>query len=127
MSGLQLALQQACAKLGLAVDFDRTISLNAHLNITVPAYIVYLGGKNGMLIFTDMAIAWSNRMAIRAAGYGYTVLEDRPIGHVLDMDSFKDMFRDWGWSGPAELKPSCFYTSGPVNLPPIADADHQDK
>jgi hypothetical protein len=108
MNGLQSALSLACAQLGLDIQFDKTLSFENQSCIEAPAHILNIGAPKGMLIFTDAAAMWPFREAIRAAGYGYSVLDNRPDDRASDICAFADVFKDWGWSGEAEKKPAWF-------------------
>jgi hypothetical protein len=105
---LQTALSLACAQLGLDIQFDKILSFENQSCIEVPTHILNLGGPKGMLIFSDAAAMWPFRDAIRAGGYGYSVLDNRPHDRVSDIGLFADVFKDWGWSGDAEKKPAWF-------------------
>jgi hypothetical protein len=101
-----LHLARACRELGLQIEFDKAISLPDTTKFEAPAQIHNLGSARGMLIFTNTAIIDKYKAAIRAGGYGYSVLSDRSHDAVFNIEVFKEMFSDWGWSGELQFKPS---------------------
>lgn len=65
-----------------------------------------IGGPLGMLVFEDFSDVRDVADAIVSLGYSYAILEAEPDGQASDLESFKEMIRDWGWAGVNERKPS---------------------
>jgi hypothetical protein len=105
---LSQALWRACAELGLRADLGFVLSLPDGRPIHTVARIADLGAPNGMLIlgsdYAPSALKYSE--ALLEIGYGYSVLEEPSAAAAFDLDSFKELFCDWGWSGPFDKKPS---------------------
>jgi hypothetical protein len=99
-------LWRACAELGLRVDLDFKLSLPNGLEMSVVARIRDLGAANGMLIFESYDEISNFTKELLDAGYGFSVLDEPSPQEGFDLDSFKEMFIDWGWSGELGHKPA---------------------
>jgi len=73
--------------------------------ITV-ARIRDLGAANGMLIFEKYEDFCELAERLLDAGYGFSVLDEPGQQEEFDLQSFEEMFADWGWSGERHRKPS---------------------
>jgi hypothetical protein len=105
VNGLTQALALACKELGLEVEFDFTFALAGKPRIVVLARIPLLGALNGMLIFRTYGEVQPYTEEIIRAGYGYSVLDEPRPDECFDLESYKEMFTDWGWCGDAGSKP----------------------
>jgi hypothetical protein len=106
MTGLQTVLSRVCNELGLDIDYDTVVKLDDRSSIKAVGHFPQLGAPNGMLIFCDINDFWPHHKAIRAAQYGFSVLEERQPDCEIDIISFKNIFSEWGWTGDQALKPS---------------------
>jgi len=99
-------LKKACDESGLHAELGFSPPLPGGAEVsTVVALIQKVGAPNGMLVFRTSDDIEAFRSLLRDAGYGYSVLEEPWAGEQFDLNSFQDMFRDWGWSGSPESKP----------------------
>lgn len=64
------------------------------------ARIRNLGDQNGMLIFRDSNDLGQYGQRLVQDGYGYSVLGEPRGDETFDLDAYREMFCDWGWSGP---------------------------
>lgn len=106
MSQLAQELWRACAELGLRVDLGFRIGLPGVSEVVTIARVADLGALNGMLIVRSYADISAVKDALLEAGYGFSVLDEPNPGEEFDLESFKSMFRDWGWSGDLGKKPA---------------------
>jgi len=54
-----------------------------------------------MLIVGDYDEISDHLECLRLSGYGFSVLSEPGHDEVFDVESAKEMFRDWGWVDPA--------------------------
>lgn len=106
MKRLSERVWRACAELGLRAELGFKLSLPNRPEITTVARIHNLGAANGMLIFESYDEISSFTKELLDAGYGFSVLDEPLPQEQFDLDSFKEMFIDWGWSGELGRKPS---------------------
>jgi hypothetical protein len=99
------SLSRACSELGLKIELDFVLQVAAGVSLTTIARIPELGARQGMLIFTsfDEVEPFTERLA--ELGYGFSVLSERRRDEPFDLESKKEMFRDWGWSGARRERP----------------------
>jgi hypothetical protein len=99
-------LWRACAELSLRVELSFKFTLPNGLEVTAVARIYNLGAANGMLVFASYDEIRNITKELLAAGYGFSVLDEPSTREEFDLDSFKEMFIDWGWSGELGRKPA---------------------
>ncbi len=58
-----------------------------------------------MLIFRSYGEIQPYAEEIVRSGYGYSILDEPRPDENFDLESFKEMFFDWGWTGEASSKP----------------------
>lgn len=105
MKRLAERLWRACGELGLCPELGFKLAIPGVPEITTVARIPNLGAKNGMLIFTSYDEVRAISKDLQNAGYGYSVLDEPLPNEEFDLESFREMFADWGWSGDAAHKP----------------------
>jgi hypothetical protein len=106
MSKLKIELEKACAELGLSVKFDERISVNGKDNLKPLAHIESIGAPNGMLIFLSFEPIRSAGQDLCKQQFAYSVLSEPRPNEKFDLNSYKEMFVDWGWSGSPDAKPA---------------------
>lgn len=105
MTNLATQLSKACSALGLRAELGFDLSLGDGIEIHAVARIPDLGAPNGMLVVKSFDELKNCSKKLVNAGYGYSVLSE-PLQNVeFDLDSFQEMFIDWGWSGDPGCKP----------------------
>jgi hypothetical protein len=65
-----------------------------------------LGAPNGMLLFASSSEFLGKGQELVEQGFGYSVLDEPRDDEEFDIDRFREMFRDWGWSGERNQAPS---------------------
>ncbi|WP_250623309.1 hypothetical protein [Pinirhizobacter soli] len=98
-------LVQACDELGLDVDREFTITLDGKHTVHAVARIRDLSAENGMLVVSDYDEVKAHLVEITKAGYGFSVLDEPSPLEKYDLESYAQMFRDWGWSGIETHRP----------------------
>jgi hypothetical protein len=98
-------LWNACAALGLRVELGFRLALPGDRELIAVARVADLGAHNGMLLFRSYDEIKSYAQDLLALGYGYSVIDEPRSDEVFDIESFKEMFRDWGWTGGLGQKP----------------------
>jgi hypothetical protein len=98
-------LQQGADALGLSVDFEYEVAIEGHAPVKALARIQSFGGANGMLVFSHYDDVRPYATELVRAGFGYTVLDERRPGEVFDLESYKEMMLDWGWTGLSSSRP----------------------
>lgn len=105
MTTLENWISRACNVLGLHADFAFVVEVGSGHEVRAIARIRNLGAINGMLVFLNYDDIRPYVDELLQAGYGYAVLDEPRANEAFDLDSFKEMFLDWGWSGPGALMP----------------------
>ena len=99
-------LLRACTELGLSIELDFAFPLSDGRKLKVLARIVGLGASNGMLLVsTAKVLEGGVSEEILRADYGYSVIDEPRPDEEFDLDSFRDMFVDWGWCGEPSKQP----------------------
>jgi len=98
-------LVQACDELGLDVDREFTVTLDGKYVIHAVVRVRDLGAENGMLVVSDYDEVKAHLAEITKAGYGFSVLDEPSALEEYDLDTYAQMFRDWGWSGVETQRP----------------------
>src|SRR5258705_7972116 len=96
---------KACSHLGLTAEFDFKLKLKDGIKLFPVARILELGAPNGMLIFTSYDPIERFTEQIIDADYGFSILDEPRSDAEFDLESFREMFLDWGWSGNPARKP----------------------
>ena len=106
MTTLENWISQACDALGLHADFAFVVDVGDGREVCAVARINNLGAKNGMLVVRNYDDVQPYTETLARAGYGYSVLDEPRVDEVFDLDSFQEMFLDWGWAGSEADRPS---------------------
>jgi hypothetical protein len=105
---LAARMSRVCDQLGLAADPAFVAHLSTGRKIQAITRIRHVGDRNGMLIVSSWSDIQTYTQELAQDGYGYSVLSVPVTGGNYDIESYIEMFRDWGWWGPAPLKPDLF-------------------
>ena len=106
MSTLLSQLVQACDELGLQMDSGFAITLDGKHKVHAVARVRDLGAENGMLVISSVDDVKAHRAEITQAGYGFSVLDEPSSQEEFDLESYAQVFRDWGWSGIETQRPA---------------------
>lgn len=96
MSRLLEWLELACSALNLDLDINYSIDMNSGQSLLALARIRNIGAKNGMLIIAsyDQVEQFVSQLSIM--GYGFAVLDEPRPDEDFNLESFREMFGDWG-------------------------------
>ncbi len=106
MSKLNEWLSRSCLELDLSLESLIEISLPNGVQFRNMVLIPNLGSQKGILILNSFDDLKGQSTAFKNAGYGYSVLGEPYPNETYDIESFKEMYRDWGWFGDPIQKPS---------------------
>lgn len=98
-------LVRACDELGLHVDREFTITLDGKHMVHAVARVRGLGAESGMLVILDYDEVKAHLTEITRSGYGFSILDEPSSQEEYDLESYAQMFRDWGWSGIETQRP----------------------
>lgn len=105
MTTLEKWILSACEVLELNVDFGFSLDVGEGHEIRAIARVRNVGSTNGMLVVSHYEEVRPFADAINRAGYGYAVLDEPRPDERFDLESFKEMFGDWGWFGSDAQRP----------------------
>ena len=105
MAKLEKWLEKAARELEIDVRIRHVIEVSHGRQIVAVALLPDLGAKKGMLVFNSYDQIRELKDELVELGYGYSVLDDPRCGEVFGLDSFREMFVDWGWSGARSRAP----------------------
>lgn len=97
---------EACTRLGLAVESDFVWIAHDGIEVRPMLRIPAIGSKNGMLIFSTHGDIETYEDELVKEGYGYTVIGEPGEQEEFDIQSYEEMFADWGWSPPRHSETS---------------------
>jgi hypothetical protein len=92
--------------LGLRIELDFSVVLPDGSQLMPAARLPDLGAPKGMLVFRSYREIQPITKIILETGYGFSVLDEPESNSDFDLDSSKEMFRDWGWAGAVGKKPA---------------------
>jgi hypothetical protein len=96
MNKLKDWLVRACSEVGLRIETEFLWVADDGRKFHPVARIPDIGATNGMLVFLDYDEIRLYADKIVQAGYGYSVLDQPRPDETFDLDSFREMFTDWG-------------------------------
>ena len=98
MTTLENWLIKACNLLGLSIEIGFAVPLSNGEFLRSVCRILSIGSENGMLVFRPYDEIQEYAKELVQKGYGYTVIDEPRSDEAFDLDSFKEMFADWGWN-----------------------------
>lgn len=106
MNKMQEYLLRAGNDLELRVVAPFQLQLNSGKKVIAEAVFPDLGAPKGMIIVQrEHDISGSEDELIKS-GYGYSVFDGPLASQEYDVEPYRKMFIDWGWSGEKERKPN---------------------
>lgn len=105
MTNLQSLLQRACQELGLTIVMPFLLPVRDSIQINAQALLPELGAPKGMIIVNHYDDLRGVASELQSMGYGYSVLDDPLNSEEFDLESYVEMFSDWGWGTVNERKP----------------------
>jgi hypothetical protein len=103
VKALAKTMLSVCRSLGLRCETDIPEEVMSLTSLKPVVWIALLGGEKGMLVFADQAPV-DLGSALVESGYGFSTL-DGSAETCGDIDSYIEMFSDWGWTGSEESRP----------------------
>ena len=101
-NSLQKEWSQIADQLGLSIEVPFEIFLSSGKKISVDVLLKNFGGKGGMCIVCDFDKIGECTDELVNLGFGFSTLSEPDIGEEIDLESTKEMLRDWGWVGSGE-------------------------
>lgn len=98
MSKLADWLLKASKELGLFAEADFSLAVAGGAALKSIVRIPNVGAQNGMLIFPFHKDIQGLERELVAAGYAYSVMDEPRDAEEFDLESFREMFVDWGWA-----------------------------
>lgn len=105
MTRLQADLQRAARELGLRIVTPYVLDLRPGVRIHAAALLTQLGAPQGMVIVERFEELAGLGDELTEAGFGYSVLCAPPPSEAFDLNSFIELFSDWGWGAADEARP----------------------
>ena len=105
MTNLQLSLQRACYELDLSIIIPFLLTVRKDIQINAQALLPKIGAQKGMIIVNRYDDLLGIASDLSVMGYGYSVLGDPLPAENYNLESYIDMFSDWGWGSSIESKP----------------------
>jgi hypothetical protein len=105
MNKMQEHLLRAGSELGLRVIVPFEVCLDSGRKLLAEALLPDLGFPNGMIIGQSSTNFLSICDELKRRGYGYSVYGEPPQTEEFDLESYKEMFMEWGWSGEKAKRP----------------------
>jgi hypothetical protein len=91
--------------LDVRVELGFRLTLPGSRELVTVARVTDLGGRNGMLLFKSFNEVKRYAQELVDLGYGYAVVDEPRPDEEFELESFEEMFRDWGWTGAFGQKP----------------------
>ena len=105
MTRLQDDLRRACRELGLVIRAPFVLALPSGKQLAATALLPQLGAPKGMIVVSSYDVLRGSVEELGENGYGYSVLDEPLPGEEYEIDSFREMFLDWGWNASCEGRP----------------------
>lgn len=107
MTRLQRELARAADELGLRVEIGYAIALSDKRKLVADGWFPDLSNSRGNLVFrSEHGPDASARQELKELGFGVTTYSEPLPTEQFDIDGYAEMFAEWGWTGPKELKPN---------------------
>ena len=98
-------LVRAAVELGLQVRTDHVLRLPSGREVTAEAYFPDLGTEVGWAVF-DAALPKEVELELVEQAYPASYFSAPGLDESFDLESYAEMFAEWGWSGAPALKPA---------------------
>lgn len=97
--------KRAGVDLGIKIEAPFDLALKDGSVLRFEVLVKDFGAKLGMLITTDHTKIKKSKEELESLEYGYSVMSDYSTEDSYNLEGFKYMLKDWGWSGNPELAP----------------------
>ncbi len=103
MNKMQEYLLRSGKELGIKVIVPFELSLASGKKLSAEALLPELGYPNGMIVSQSSTNYLAICDELKKLGYGLSVYAEP--SHAYNVENYKEMFSDWGWSGDKAKKP----------------------
>lgn len=110
-SRLARAWAQVAAALGIEIAAPQTVTLPSGQRVDAVVLVKHFGAAKGMLVVTSYDQIRRHTTELVEAGYGFSVMSEPAPERPLFIDGYRDVLRDWGWSGPVGQEPDWLGTA----------------
>ena len=97
---------KAGRELGITVVAPFSLKLASGDSLIATAYLPELGAERGTLVFTSPFNVAPFFPFLKLSGYTCSTYGNPSLLEIYDVESYRDMFRDWGWTSLDNKKPS---------------------
>ena len=102
---MQEHLLRAGKELGIQVIVPFELKLGSGRKLSAEALLPELSNPKGMIVSQSSTNFLATCDELKKLGYGFSVYAE-PSPHMdFDLESYKEMFIEWGWSGDKSKKP----------------------
>ncbi len=105
MTRLQSELQRAAQDLGLRIVVPYVLDIRPGLQIHALALLPQIGAQKGMIIVDRFEKLKGLGVELVKDGFGYSVLSDPLPSEEYNLNSYIEMFSEWGWGATNESRP----------------------
>ena len=105
MTFLQTFLQRACQELGLTIVVPFFLTVRNGVQIDAQVLLPQLGAPKGMIVVNHYDDLCGASSEIQCMGYGYSVLDEPLPSEGFDLETYIELFSDWGWADTNERMP----------------------
>lgn len=106
MTKLQSFLERASRELEITIVVPFGLTLRDGVQITAQALLPDLGADKGMIVVNHLDELQGVASELLGLGYGYSVLDEPLTSEEFDLESYVEMFCDWGWGKTNKRKPN---------------------
>jgi hypothetical protein len=106
MNKMQELLLHAANELGIRIIVGFIVRLPDDYLLPTEALFPDLGGLNGTIVLnSDYEFDAEVRRSLMAQGFSISAFSEPLQNENFDLDSYAEMFTEWGWTGNECLKP----------------------
>src|SRR5690606_4212659 len=98
-------LVRAADMLGLAIETPFRCDLGDGTEAMAVAHFPELGGVSGMLVFRSSQFDRSVSGILQRRGFSCSSFGDPLEAEKFDLEAYREMFVDWGWSSDSKEAP----------------------
>jgi hypothetical protein len=105
MNKMQEHLLRAGNELGIKVIVPFELSLASGKKLSAEALLPELSNPKGIIVSQSMTDFLAICDELKKLGYGLSVYAEPSSNEKYDVENYKEMFIEWGWSGDKAKKP----------------------
>jgi hypothetical protein len=108
MNKMQEHLFRAGSDLGLQVVIPFEITLKSGRRVVAEALLPELGAPRGTVVFRSFDDCLNIHNDLKDLGYTCSAFGEPQPNELYEVESYKEMFAEWGWMGPKDKRPLWF-------------------